>query len=74
MVLSIGIENLEGELDVFADKLLQKPGAVAILGTPIDLSRVDCDKSSWPALPITSRHGKASTGSRACSVATPNSS
>src|SRR5271165_6041260 len=31
-------------LDVFADKLLQKPGAVAILGTPINLSHVDCDK------------------------------
>src|SRR5208337_5194331 len=28
-------------LDIFAGKLLQNPGAVSILGTPIDLSHVD---------------------------------
>ena len=31
-------------LDIFAGGLLKEPGAVTILGTPIDLSRVDCDK------------------------------
>ena len=31
-------------LDIFAGKLLQNPGAVSILSTPIDLSHVDCDK------------------------------
>jgi polyhydroxyalkanoate synthase len=31
-------------LDIFAEKLLQEPGAVSILGTPVDLSLVDCDK------------------------------
>jgi poly[(R)-3-hydroxyalkanoate] polymerase subunit PhaC len=31
-------------LDIFVDRLFKKPGALKILGTPIDLSRVDCDK------------------------------
>jgi polyhydroxyalkanoate synthase subunit PhaC len=31
-------------LDIFADRLLQQPGSVRVLGTPIDLSKVDCDK------------------------------
>lgn len=30
-------------LDIFSDDLLVKPGAMEILGTPIDLSQVDCD-------------------------------
>lgn len=34
-----------GELiDIFADNLLVKPGAMKVLGTPIDLSKVTCDK------------------------------
>jgi len=31
-------------LDIFLGDLFNKPGAVTILGTPIDLSTVDCDK------------------------------
>jgi polyhydroxyalkanoate synthase subunit PhaC len=31
-------------LDIFADRLLQQPGSVRILGVPIDLSKVDYDK------------------------------
>src|SRR5271157_888581 len=31
-------------IDIFADNLFQKPGAIEVLGTAIDLSRVDCDK------------------------------
>jgi polyhydroxyalkanoate synthase subunit PhaC len=31
-------------LDIFGAKMLQEPGTVSILGTPIDLSQVDCDK------------------------------
>src|SRR5262245_15885564 len=31
-------------LDVFAGDLLRRPGAFTVLGTPIDLGRVDCDK------------------------------
>ncbi|MBV8458589.1 MAG: alpha/beta fold hydrolase [Acetobacteraceae bacterium] len=31
-------------LDIFADRLLQQRGSVRILGAPIDLSKVDCDK------------------------------
>jgi polyhydroxyalkanoate synthase len=30
-------------LDIFADKLLQEPGGVTILGTPINLADVTCD-------------------------------
>jgi polyhydroxyalkanoate synthase subunit PhaC len=34
-----------GELiDIFTDNLLVKPGAMKVLGTPIDLSKVTCDK------------------------------
>jgi polyhydroxyalkanoate synthase subunit PhaC len=31
-------------LDIFAGDLLRKPGAFSVLGTPVDLGRVDCDK------------------------------
>ncbi|MBV8095124.1 MAG: alpha/beta fold hydrolase [Acetobacteraceae bacterium] len=31
-------------LDIFAGRLLQEPGALDVLGTPIDLSDVKCDK------------------------------
>ncbi len=31
-------------LDIFANNLLIRPGAVTVLGTPIDLSKVRCDK------------------------------
>jgi polyhydroxyalkanoate synthase len=31
-------------LDIFADGLLHRPGALEVLGTPIDLSQVTCDK------------------------------
>jgi poly[(R)-3-hydroxyalkanoate] polymerase subunit PhaC len=31
-------------LDMFINNLFNKPGAITILGTPIDLSEVDCDK------------------------------
>ncbi|MFY9735927.1 MAG: alpha/beta fold hydrolase [Rhodoplanes sp.] len=31
-------------IDIFADNLFQKPGAIEVLGTAIDLSKVDCDK------------------------------
>ncbi len=31
-------------LDIFADDLLRRPGALEVLGTPIDLSQVTCDK------------------------------
>ena len=31
-------------LDIFVGNLFTKPGALTILGTPIDLSQVDCDK------------------------------
>ncbi|MDQ2733417.1 MAG: alpha/beta fold hydrolase [Pseudomonadota bacterium] len=31
-------------LDIFTDNLLVKPGAMTVLGKPIDLSKVDCDK------------------------------
>jgi polyhydroxyalkanoate synthase subunit PhaC len=31
-------------IDIFVDNQFQKPGAFEILGTPIDLSEVDCDK------------------------------
>jgi polyhydroxyalkanoate synthase subunit PhaC len=31
-------------LDIFGGKLLQEPGALDILGTQVDLSKVDCDK------------------------------
>jgi polyhydroxyalkanoate synthase len=31
-------------IDIFADNLLVKPGAMKVLGTPIDLSKVTCDK------------------------------
>jgi polyhydroxyalkanoate synthase len=31
-------------LDVFADNTFRRPGALKILGTPIDLSKVNCDK------------------------------
>jgi polyhydroxyalkanoate synthase subunit PhaC len=31
-------------IDIFVDSQFQKPGASEILGTPIDLSEVDCDK------------------------------
>ena len=31
-------------LDVFANQLLQRPGGMEVLGTPIDLREVDCDK------------------------------
>ena len=31
-------------LDIFAEKLFRKPGAVKILGAPIDLAQVSCDK------------------------------
>ncbi|MFP3569783.1 alpha/beta fold hydrolase [Paraburkholderia sp. SIMBA_030] len=31
-------------LDIFSDNLFSKPGALTILGTPIDLSQVKCDK------------------------------
>ncbi len=30
-------------LDVFSEDLLRKPGALSILETPIDLSKIDCD-------------------------------
>jgi len=37
--------QFHGEMmDIFADGLLHKPGALQVLGTPIDLSRVTCDK------------------------------
>ena len=37
--------QFHGELlDIFADGLLHKPGALQVLGTPIDLSQVSCDK------------------------------
>jgi len=37
--------KFHGELlDIFTDNLLVKPGAMNVLGTPIDLSTVDCDK------------------------------
>jgi len=37
--------RFHGELiDIFADNLLVKPGAMKVLGTPIDLSKVTCDK------------------------------
>jgi len=37
--------KFHGELlDIFTDNLLVKPGAMNVLGTPIDLSAVDCDK------------------------------
>jgi len=31
-------------LDIFVDNLFRKPGALTILGTPIDISKADCDK------------------------------
>ena len=31
-------------LDIFTGNLLTEPGALTVLGTPIDLSKVDCDK------------------------------
>ncbi len=31
-------------LDIFADNLLARPGAMSVLGTKIDLTKVDCDK------------------------------
>jgi polyhydroxyalkanoate synthase len=31
-------------LDIFAGDLLRKPGAFSVLGTPVDLARVECDK------------------------------
>ena len=31
-------------LDIFSDNLLVRPGAMQVLGTPIDLAQVDCDK------------------------------
>jgi polyhydroxyalkanoate synthase len=31
-------------LDIFLGNLFKKPGALEVLGTPIDLSRVECDK------------------------------
>ena len=31
-------------LDIFTEGVLHKPGALEVLGTPIDLSRVTCDK------------------------------
>jgi polyhydroxyalkanoate synthase len=31
-------------IDIFVDGQFQQPGAIEILGTPIDLSEVDCDK------------------------------
>lgn len=31
-------------LDIFTGNLLVQPGALTVLGTPIDLSKVDCDK------------------------------
>jgi polyhydroxyalkanoate synthase subunit PhaC len=31
-------------LDIFGSKLLHKPGGLNVLGTPVDLSGVDCDK------------------------------
>jgi polyhydroxyalkanoate synthase len=31
-------------LDIFAERGLQKPGGITVLGTPIDLSQVTCDK------------------------------
>jgi polyhydroxyalkanoate synthase subunit PhaC len=31
-------------LDIFADDLLRRPGAFRVLGTPVDLGRVDCEK------------------------------
>ena len=31
-------------LDIFADGLLHRPGALEVLGTPIDLTQVTCDK------------------------------
>ena len=38
-------ERFHGQLiDIFVDGQFQQPGALEILGTPIDLSEVDCDK------------------------------
>jgi polyhydroxyalkanoate synthase len=31
-------------LDIFADDLLRRPGAFSVLGTPVDLGQVDCEK------------------------------
>jgi polyhydroxyalkanoate synthase len=31
-------------LDIFAGDLLRRPGAFRVLGTPVDLARVDCEK------------------------------
>ena len=37
--------RFHGEMmDIFAEGLLHKPGALQVLGTPIDLSKVTCDK------------------------------
>jgi polyhydroxyalkanoate synthase len=37
--------KFHGELiDIFTQNLLMKPGAMKVLGTPIDLSKVTCDK------------------------------
>jgi polyhydroxyalkanoate synthase len=52
-------------LDVFGDRLFERPGALKVLGTPIDLRKVTCDKffvagltdhiTSWKGVYATAR-------------------
>src|SRR5690242_4937396 len=48
-------------LDMVAGNQLTHPGALTVLGTPIDLSRIACDTYVVPGAPTTSRRGRAAT-------------
>jgi polyhydroxyalkanoate synthase len=46
------------------ENALVQPGAVRVLGTPIDLRRSTWTPTSWPASPTTSRRGRTPTARR----------
>ena len=57
-------------VDLALDNLLAQPGAITVLGVPIDLSQhPDRQPTSSPASPTTSRRGRTATAPRSCSAA-----
>ena len=48
-------------VDLAIDNTLTKPGAVTVLGVPIDLARSPWTPTSWPVSPTTSPRGRTAT-------------